>query len=207
MRYSTHTLHPWHGVNIGDKAPNECVGFIEIVPSDTVKYEIDKDSGLLKIDRPQLFSNQLPTLYGFIPQTYCGAEIADFCMQKTGKENIIGDGDPLDICVFTEKNITKNGILVNIIPIGGFRMIDNNEADDKIICVMKEDLVYKDWKDITDIPATMIDRLKHYFLTYKKSPNEDLKRVEITHLYSREEAIEIIKRSMTDYQNLIHETA
>src|SRR5688572_6939041 len=123
--------HPWHGVSPGKQAPELVKTFIEIVPSDTVKYELDKPSGHLKVDRPQRFSSLCPSLYGFIPQSYCGTEIANLCMSKTGKTGIKGDGDPLDICVLSERGIPNGNILLNAIPIGGLLMIDNNEADDK----------------------------------------------------------------------------
>ncbi|PIE75677.1 hypothetical protein CSA17_06220 [bacterium DOLJORAL78_65_58] len=95
--------HPWHGVSIGEDAPEMVSAYIEIVPSDTVKYELDKASGYLKIDRPQQFSNVYPTLYGLIPQTYCGPRSAQFCMEKTSRTGIVGDADPLDICVLAER--------------------------------------------------------------------------------------------------------
>lgn len=197
MKY---TLHPWHGVEIGENAPDECVAYIEIVPTDTVKYEVDKKSGILKLDRPQLFSNIFPALYGFFPQTYCGSKIADFCMAKTGLQNIEGDKDPLDVCVLTSKEISKGGILVNVIPIGGFRMIDKNEADDKIICVLKGDDVYENWKEITDVPEALLNRLKHYFLTYKNLPDDTSKKVAIAAVYGSAEAKEVIKTSIEDYK-------
>lgn len=191
--------HPWHGVFIGENFPEIVTSYIEIVTTDTVKYEIDKHSGILTIDRPQMYSNICPTPYGFVPQTYCGDKVAEFCNEKTGRDDIIGDGDPLDICVLTEKAINQGNILLKAIPIGGLRMIDNNEADDKIIAVMKGDSVYGGWKDIADCPAQLIDRLKHYFLTYKEAPGKERKEVEITHVYGRDEAQEIIRRSYDDY--------
>ena len=116
--------HPWHGISIGNDAPKIVTAFIEIVPTDTIKYEIDKESGYLKVDRPQKFSNVVPNLYGFVPQTYCGDKIAEFAKQKSGKEVIKGDGDPLDICVITEKTINQSDIILQAIPVGGFRLID-----------------------------------------------------------------------------------
>lgn len=194
--------HPWHGVHIGNDFPEIVTSYIEIVPTDTVKYEIDKHSGILTIDRPQMYSNICPTPYGFIPQTFCGESVAEFCREKTGRDDIKGDGDPLDICVLTEKTINQGNILLKAIPIGGLRMIDNNEADDKIIAVMKGDSVYGNWKDISDIPFQLIDRLQHYFLTYKEGPGKPRKEVEITHTYNRDEAQEIIRRSYNDYLGL-----
>src|SRR5262247_2975875 len=108
-------LHPWHGLSIGKHAPEKVTAFIEIVPTDTVKYELDKLSGFLKVDRPQKFSNVYPTLYGFIPQTFCGEENGAYCASRTGRKGVVGDGDPLDICVLTEKAITHGDIIVEAI--------------------------------------------------------------------------------------------
>jgi inorganic pyrophosphatase len=192
--------HPWHGISPGDNAPVTVTAFIEIVPTDTVKYEIDKTSGYLKIDRPQKFSNMVPALYGFVPQTYCAESIAEFAELKSGKKVIRGDGDPLDICVFSERTITHGDILVPAIPIGGFRLLDKGEADDKIIAVMKNDEFYGQWRDVSDCPESYINRLKHYFLTYKNLPDED-NSCEITNIYGRDEAQEVIRKSMEDYKN------
>ncbi|MEL6673008.1 MAG: inorganic pyrophosphatase [Bacteroidota bacterium] len=200
LRYKS---HPWHGVQIGKHAPEEVTSFIEVVPTDTVKYEVDKRTGYLKVDRPQKFSNIIPALYGFIPQTYCKDAVAAYCMEKTGRTDIVGDDDPLDICVLTERDITHGDLLVPAVPIGGFRMIDGGEADDKIIAVLKGDEVYQGWDDITDVPPSIIRRLKHYFLTYKQMPGKDQEenpRCEITDVYGRQEALEVIRRSMADYR-------
>jgi len=196
--------HPWHGVDIGKNAPGEVHCYIEIVPTDTVKFELDKDTGLLKVDRPQKYSNQCPTLYGLIPQTYAGARVGAYCSKKTGRPNIEGDNDPIDICVLTEKTILRGDILVTARPIGGIRAIDGDEADDKIIAVLEGDQVYQHIKDIHDCPQNLLDRLKHYFLTYKESP-EDLVRkdkphMEIIDIYERKEAEEVIKLGQQDYE-------
>ena len=192
--------HPWHGITVGEHAPKIVTAFIEIVPTDTVKYEIDKETGFLKIDRPQKFSNVIPTLYGFIPQTYCDVEVAAFAAEKAGRKIEKGDGDALDICVLSERVISHSDIILQAIPIGGFRMIDKGEADDKIIAVMKGDEVYQNWKDITDCPEGVINRLKHYFLTYKNIPGAEGPACEITNIYGAEEAHEVIRRSMQDYK-------
>jgi inorganic pyrophosphatase len=197
LRYKS---HPWHGIQIGSEYPEIVTAFIEMVPTDTVKYEIDKRSGYLKVDRPQKFSSIIPALYGFVPQTYCMEQVAALAMERTGRTGVIGDGDPLDICVLTEKNITHGDILVPAIPIGGFRMMDGGEADDKIIAVMKGDDVYKDFHDIEQLPKAVVQRLKHYFLTYKEMPGQEKSQCEITHVYGREEAHDVIRRSMKDYR-------
>jgi inorganic pyrophosphatase len=194
-------LHPWHGVQIGAEAPELVTAFIEIIPSDTVKYEIDKHSGYLKIDRPQKFSNTVPALYGFIPQTYCKEEVAKLSAKASGrKELVVGDNDPLDILVLTERQITHGDILVQAYPIGGLRLIDQNEADDKIIAVLKDDHLYGGWKNISDIPESIINRLKHYFLTYKQMP-EVATKCEIVEVYGNEAAWQVIQASQLDYAN------
>ncbi|MCL4159227.1 UNVERIFIED_CONTAM: hypothetical protein GTU68_037493 [Idotea baltica] len=177
LRYKS---HPWHGIPIGPKSPAVVSSFIEVIPSDTVKYEVDKLTGYLKIDRPQKFSNIVPALYGFVPQTYCH------------------DRDPLDICVLTEREVTHGNIIVSARPIGGLRMIDGGEADDKIVAVLENDEVYSNWEDLSDLPKSLINRLQHYFLTYKQLPGETPK-CEITHMYGKEEAQEVIRRSQEDY--------
>jgi inorganic pyrophosphatase len=197
---SKYKAHPWHGISPGDNAPATVTAFIEIVPTDTVKYEIDKASGYLKIDRPQKFSNTVPTLYGFVPQTFCAEKIAEFAELQSGKTVIKGDGDPLDICVFSERAITHGDIIVPAIPIGGFRLLDKGEADDKIIAVMGDDEFYGQWRDVSDCPESYINRLKHYFLTYKNLPDED-SFSEIIDIYGRDEAQEVIRKAMVDYKN------
>lgn len=191
--------HPWHGVSLGDDAPDIVNVYIEIVPTDNIKYEMDKATGLLKIDRPQLYSNICPALYGFVPKTYCGDSVGDFCVEKTGLPGIKGDGDPLDICVLSEKAVEHGNILLRAIPIGGLRMLDGDEADDKIIAVMKGDAAYGNWQDISECPHELIDRLRHYFLTYKDVPGGKDPIVELTHVYGRDEAHEVIRRSREDY--------
>jgi inorganic pyrophosphatase len=200
-------LHPWHGIHFGDEAPDLVTTFIEITPFDTVKYEIDKISGYLKIDRPQKYSNRVPALYGFIPMTYCAEEVSRRCMKSTDRTDIKGDGDPLDILVLTEREIAHGDIIVNAIPIGGFRMIDKGEADDKIIATLVNDDVYGNWHDISQLPATIVNRLRHYFLTYKQMPG-NVSRVEIAEVYGRTEAHEVIKASMIDYEkHFLHKLA
>ena len=197
--------HPWHGISAGKKAPDIVTAFIEIVPADTVKYEIDKETGYLKVDRPQKFSNAIPTLYGFIPQTYCGESVAEFSRDKSGGVEVNkGDEDPLDICVLSERSVSHGNIILPAIPVGGFRMIDHGEADDKIIAVMKGDEFYMQWTDVIDCPTSYINRLKHYFLTYKNLPGE-IHSCKITHVYGRHEAHEVIRRSMKDYEIYVNQ--
>ena len=192
--------HPWHGVSAGEDAPDFINVFVEIVPNDVIKYELDKPTGRLRVDRPQRFSSLCPLPYGFVPQTYCGDETARFCMAKTGKTNIKGDNDPLDICVLTESAMAHGNFLLKAKPIGGLRMIDKSEADDKIIAVLYDDVAYGHFEDVSECSPGQIERLRHYFLSYKQLPTDRSRIIEITDIYGRDEAREVIKHSQTDYR-------
>lgn len=196
---SNFKAHPWHGISIGSLAPEQLTVFIEIVPTDTMKYEIDKTTGYLKIDRPQQYSNVLPALYGFVPQTYCGDQIARLATERSGKTIEKGDGDPLDICVLTEREITHGDIILQAIPIGGFRLIDKGEADDKIIAVLKGDAMYGQFTELGQLPEAVVKRLRHYFLTYKTLPDEPAV-MELANIYGQAEAMEVIQASINDYK-------
>ncbi len=199
--YRINKAHPWHGISIGENAPQEVTVFIEIVPRDTVKYEVDKETGYLKIDRPQQYSNVVPANYGFIPQTYCGENIAEYATKYSGKEVKKGDGDPLDILVLSEHHIPRGDIILKAKPIGGFCLIDNGEADDKIIATLVSDKIYENFADISELPEAIINRLKHYFLTYKSLPSEP-NICEIAYIYGREKAYEVINQAIKDYKIL-----
>jgi inorganic pyrophosphatase len=193
--------HPWHGVSPGPDSPDVISAYIEIVPTDVVKYELDKVSGHLHIDRPQRFSSLCPTPYGFLPQTFCGKQTAELCAQRTGIVGIEGDGDPMDICVLTEKTFAQGSFFLRARPIGGLRMIDGQQADDKIIAVLENDVAYGQIDDVTACPPGLIVRLKHYFLSYKQLPGDAPRRVEIVDVYNRAEALDVIQRSMRDYSD------
>ena len=119
--------------------------------------------------------------------------------------DIEGDGDPLDVCVLTEKDVTHGDIIVNARPIGGLRLLDHNQADDKIIAVLKNDAVYGAITDIEQVPSGIIRRLIHYFSTYKDIPGEHTNRMKFISIYNAEVARDIIMRSIEDYSNLIKE--
>jgi inorganic pyrophosphatase len=191
--------HPWHGVPPGDPV-DEINAYVEIVPTDSVKYELDKTSGHLRVDRPQRYSSQPPTLYGFIPQTYCGRRVGERCSERTGTAGVRGDGDPMDICVLTEKTMAHANFFLHARAIGGLRMIDGEEADDKIVAVLERDMAYGELRDISECPRGIIERLRHYFLTYKQMPNEPARTVRIAEVYGRDEAVEMIRRSLADYR-------
>lgn len=192
--------HPWHGISIGDDAPAVVNAFIEIVPSDTVKYEIDKASGHLKLDRPQQFSNVCPAPYGFVPRTWCTTNVAALAARRTSTPITAGDNDPLDVCVLTEHPITHGAILLRARPIGGLCLIDKGEADDKIVAVLVDDAAYGGFRDLADAPAPLVDRLRHYFLTYKDLPGSTApRRCEIAGVYGADDARAVIRAAMADY--------
>jgi inorganic pyrophosphatase len=158
-----------------------------------VKYEIDKKTGYLRVDRPQRTSSHPPTLYGFVPRTYCGHRI-----KQLSPKSEKGDGDPMDICVLTERNVDKAEVILNARVIGGLQMVDGGEADDKIIAVLDNDEYYGEIQDVSELPGVLVERLRHYFLTYKLVPGTDNK-VSIEEVYGREQAEKVIYASMEDY--------
>lgn len=195
--------HPWHGIDLWnnqDKGVLNC--YIEIVPENRVKYELDKKTGYLKVDRPQKFSNIIPALYGFLPRTYSKELSAELACQALGRKELVGDEDPIDICVLTDKTMRHGDILLEVIVIGGFRMIDHGEVDDKLIAVLKDDATYGDMQDISDVPSKVLESLRHYFLTYKEIPKSLVKsKVEIAEVYGRDAALKVIEAGSKDYLN------
>ena len=185
--------HPWHGLEVGPEPPHVLNAFIEITPFDLMKYEVDKISGYLRVDRPQRSSAQHPTLYGFVPRTYCDERV-----RKLAPGAKRGDGDPLDICVLSERAITKNEIIVRCRVIGGLQMIDAGEADDKILGVLENDDVWGAARDISDVPSVLVERLQHYFLTYKLVPGRR-GNVRVAKAYGRNHALRVVRAAMADY--------
>lgn len=185
--------HPWHGLDAGPDVPRTVHAFIEIAPSDEIKYELDKDTGFLCVDRPQRTSARHPTPYGFIPRTYCGERVR--ALMPTAD---CGDGDPLDICIISDLPIERTEILMKARVIGGLPMLDGGEADDKIIAVLDQDFVYGDLQDISELPPILVERITHYFLTYKLVPGKENK-VEIGPAYGYEHAARVVEASIADY--------
>ena len=184
--------HPWHGIHVGPDAPRVVHAFIEITPFDLVKYEVDKTTGYLRVDRPQRTSSLPPTLYGFIPRTYCARRVARVA------EVDEADGDPLDICVLSERPITRAEVILNARVVGGLQMIDQGEADDKIVAVLDADQYYRDIHDLSDLPDLLMDRLSHYFSTYKQIPGQ-ADDVRIVKRYNREHAHRVVAAAVEDY--------
>lgn len=189
--------HPWHGLRARpeDMAEDIVQVYIEMTPADVVKYELDKSSGFLMVDRPQRTTSSPPALYGFIPRTYCAEEVAKRCPDVD-----IADGDPLDICVFSERHITRADIVLKARVVGGIQMIDCGEADDKIVAVLDGDNIWGHVQDIADLPDIKTERLQHYFSTYKMVPGKELD-IKVDFVYGREEALKVIAASQKDYDN------
>ncbi|MDH3598982.1 MAG: inorganic pyrophosphatase [Candidatus Tectomicrobia bacterium] len=186
--------HPWHGLDVGPHPPQLVHAYIEITPFDLIKYEIDKVTGYLRVDRPQRSSSLPPTLYGFIPRTYCGRRVATLMPHASR-----GDQDPLDICVISERPITRSEVILQARVVGGFPMLDGGEADDKIIAVLENDTLWTHVEDIAELPAVLVERLRHYFSTYKLVPGE-VSQVSIAAAYNRHHAEKVIEAAMADYQ-------
>ena len=187
--------HPWHGLQVGPDPPRVVHAYIEITPFDLVKYEIDKFTGYLRVDRPQRTSALPPALYGFVPRTYCGARVGSLCHGA-----VHGDGDPLDICVVSERPIAKSEIVLNAKVVGGIKMIDAGEADDKIVAVLDNDGVWDEVKNISELPPVLVERLRHYFATYKLVLGQE-SRFSIERVYDCEHAFRVIDAAMEDYES------
>ncbi len=185
--------HPWHGLEPGPEPPRRVQAYIELTPFDLVKWEVDKKTGYLRVDRPQRTSSQPPTLYGFIPRTYCGAGVLALSPAATR-----GDGDPLDICVVSERPINRAEVVLTAKTIGGLQMVDGGEADDKIIAVLENDFVWGAVEDLSELPEVLVERLHHYFTTYKMSPEHDAS-VSIEQTYGREHAERVVMAAIDDY--------
>jgi inorganic pyrophosphatase len=169
--------------------------FVEITPFDLVKYEVDKSTGYLKVDRAQRTSSLPPSIYGFIPQTYAGPSVAALMPNATG-----GDLDPLDICVLSERPITRAEVILQARVVGGLPMIDAGEADDKILAVLRDDLVYGVIGEVDELPGALVDRLIHYFSTYKR-PRTGQHTVSVGDPYSRAHAEAVITAAIQDYRD------
>jgi inorganic pyrophosphatase len=186
--------HPWHGLSVGPDAPRIVHAYIEISPFDLIKYEIDKTTGYMRVDRPQLTSSQPPTLYGFIPRTFCGTRV-----QALSPKSTRGDQDPLDICVISERPLNRAEVILAARVVGALQAIDGGEADDKVVAILENDPFWKDVSDISELPKALVNRLRHYFSTYKMVPGQPSQMV-IEAIVGHEKAFELIRAAMADYE-------
>jgi inorganic pyrophosphatase len=186
--------HPWHGLEVGPAPPRIVHAYIEITNFDLIKYEIDKTTGYMRVDRPQRTSSQPPTLYGFIPRTYCGTRVHDLSPQAER-----GDGDPLDICVISERPLNRAEVILDARVVGGVQAIDGGEADDKIIAVLDNDEFWQNVDDVSQLPEVLVERLRHYFGTYKMEPGGG-SLMTIKKVYDRDYALQVVAASIKDYE-------
>ena len=170
--------HPWHDVPVGEDAPDEFCALVEIPKGSKVKYELDKETGLLKVDRVLYSSIHYPANYGFIPRT-----LGD-------------DGDPLDVLVLMEQPVQALSLVV-VRPIGMMHMVDEGENDEKIICVPLEDPEYRSYKHYDKLPEHRLDELRSFFEDYKKLEN---KEVNVENFASPEDAKTAVRHAMTLYE-------
>ena len=175
--------NPWHKVGIGENAPERVNGIIEIPKNTRAKYELDKESGMLKLDRVLYSSMYYPANYGFIPRTYCD------------------DNDPLDILILSQITIVPMCI-VSAKEIGVMRMLDSGELDDKIIAVAEHDMSVNQINDISELPAHSLKEIKNFFEDYKKLEN---KSVEVDEFQNAEEAWKVVQQSQLDYEKYLAE--
>ena len=170
-------MDPWHDVEVGDNAPEFVNGIIEIPRGSKAKYELDKKTGMICLDRVLYAAVHYPANYGFIPRTYCD------------------DNDPLDILVLSQIDLVPLCLAESKV-IGVMKMVDGGEQDDKIIAVAKEDMAYAHYNDISELPPLQMKEIVAFFTDYKNLEN---KKVEVTGVAGREEALKIVNQSIVDY--------
>ena len=174
-------MNIWHDISHENLKTENFTAVIEISKGSRCKYELDKEIGMLRLDRILYTATHYPANYGFIPRTY-----AD-------------DGDPLDVLVLCSDQIGPM-TLVQVYPIGAMRMIDGGKLDDKIIAIPFSDPTYKDVRSINELPAHIFDEIKHFFTVYKELEN---KQTAVKELFDRKDAIEIISKAIVDYDKLM----
>ena len=174
-------MNIWHDISPDEITPESFSAVIEIPKGSSCKYELDKKTGMLRLDRVLYTATHYPANYGFIPRTY-----AD-------------DGDPLDVLVLCSEQIFPM-TLVKVYPIGVMRMIDGGKLDDKIIAVPFSDPTYRGIKSIGELPSHIFDEIMHFFTVYKQLEN---KQTAVKELFDYKDAIEIVRQAIADYEKLM----
>ena len=173
-------MNIWHDIDPSEITPTDFTAVIEIPKGSSCKYELDKKTGIMRLDRVLYTATHYPANYGFIPRTY-----AD-------------DGDPLDVLVLCGMPLYPL-TLVQVYPIGAMRMIDGGKLDDKIIALPFSDPTYRDVKDIDALPTHIFDEIMHFFTVYKQLEN---KQTAVKELFGHKEAERIIEQAIEDYRRL-----
>jgi len=171
-------MNVWHDISLDRVKKDDFIAVVEITKGGKNKYELDKETGMLKLDRVLYTATHYPANYGFIPKTYAG------------------DGDPLDVLVLCQEKIISL-TLVECYPIGVIRMIDGDEQDEKIIAVAKKDPFLNCYKDVTEIPSHIAAEIKHFFEVYKQLEE---KNTMVEEILGREAAEEIIEEAIECYK-------
>ncbi|MBE6647754.1 MAG: inorganic diphosphatase [Ruminococcaceae bacterium] len=174
-------MNIWHDISPEEITPDNFSAVIEIPKDSSCKYELDKKTGMLRLDRVLYTATHYPANYGFIPRTY-----AD-------------DGDPLDVLVLCSEQIFPM-TLVQVYPIGVMRMIDGGKLDDKIIAVPFSDPTYRGIRSIDELPSHIFDEIMHFFTVYKQLEN---KQTAVKELFDYKDAIEIVRKAIEDYEKLM----
>ncbi len=177
-------MNIWHDIESSRITPEDFIGVVEIAKGSKQKYEMDKKTGLLRLDRILYTSTHYPANYGFIPHT-----LAD-------------DGDPLDVLILCSESLVPM-CLVKCYPIGVIIMNDGGDVDEKIIAIPDTDPNYNTYKDIKDLPMHVFEEMRHFFQVYKQLENKKQTSVDVT--ANREEALKIIKKSMENYKKNLYE--
>ena len=179
--------HPWHGVNprVSD---GRWMVYVENAPLDAMKFEIDAETGLMKIDQPLQMTSLPPFAYGFVPRSVCGERVARLAGQRRG------DRQALDVFVLTERPLTARGVLAEVTVIGGLPMQDDTYTDIKLISVLHRDAAVGHMSDISELPVHMIDRIAHFLST-----NALIDPVVVGDPFDSARAAEFLEAAFDDY--------
>lgn len=171
-------MHPWHDVELGAEAPSILTAVIEVPMGSNVKYELDKKSGMIKVDRTLFSAVYYPANYGFFPRTYCD------------------DKDPLDVLVLGKEALVPL-CLVRVKPIGMMKMIDQGQLDDKVIAVQYDDQEFCHYDSIDELPPHILLQVQRFFEDYKIL---EKKAVKVEGFLSKEDALRVINESIEAYE-------
>ncbi len=183
--------HPWHGIDPVVRESDRIRVFIETIQFDTMKYEMDRSTGLLMVDQPLQMSSLPPYPYGFVPRSYCGPLVAAICEVSSS------DQSPMDIFVLSERSILERGVIAEVRLVGGFPVLENGRADDKLIAILARDGVLGGVSDVDGVPIASLDRIIHFLRGDSMSD-----AVEVGDPYGRARAERLLDAAFEDYRNV-----